>query len=608
MVKTPFKHSFATQMLRDSKFKLFADGKQILKYKLETYPRWKIEPIQTRIKIGRLLFEGDPTQTRSLMDYEDLLRYNVMVSRRKPTVQMFHGQKKEYFLTKRTSYKPDVGTIPEGHSIERKTASGEIRLVGKNSTGRWFNASPRRNRGTYYEGKSIFDNTQYNHRATMKRYLRLPDEDRFSEPIEEIVLGISEDGRLICLQEERENPTTGFLGKKRHGKSLCKHRKQDNQYWKWGKKIIELNDISMETDSYCQTWKPIKKFSNLDLIYEHSLPLPIVYLHPTTRTLKYLIAPQETGFQTYISFKDFILDFNNVLKGKEDWVFKNAGVYFRNLLYDSEGNLNKDGLAFCKNYKQIEAVVLNNLIQKGDTEQDKQRKIPEGVIPKVLNVLKDIDNAKILDISNGKRAKWTVQFPDGHKEQHYPWTACLIADLVPVVVTDNIKNSHPDIHPQSSNFILNDLFRNQSENPYFRDNNIELFISFDEILSLVHSPVAVDTFKMVIRESGHKRIGFDYCTQSWGEIPEFIQSQTDYIIAFQQKRSWAKEICGDFGALKHKEKEMVNLQKGEFIIFSSNPIILIDEYGKKESIAGEAIKGTIFPSLSAHKAPKAMGA
>ena len=53
---------------------------------------------------------------------------------------------------------------------------------------------------------------------------------------------------------------------------------------------------------------------------------------------------------------------------------------------------------------------------------------------------------------------------------------------------------------------------------------------------------------------------------------------------------------------------MVNLNKGDFIIFSKNPIILIDEYGKREEVEGDAIKGTIFPSLSAHKAPKDIGA
>ena len=68
------------------------------------------------------------------------------------------------------------------------------------------------------------------------------------------------------------------------------------------------------------------------------------------------------------------------------------------------------------------------------------------------------------------------------------------------------------------------------------------------------------------------------------------------------------EIVADFDALKHREKDLINLKKGEFIIFSSNPIILYDEFGKREEVEDEAIKATIFPSLSAHKTPKQVGA
>ena len=67
-----------------------------------------------------------------------------------------------------------------------------------------------------------------------------------------------------------------------------------------------------------------------------------------------------------------------------------------------------------------------------------------------------------------------MEYPDGHKEQHYPWTACLIADLVPDIITHDIKNHHPQNHPQYSNFILNDLFRNQNDNDYFYKNKNQI--------------------------------------------------------------------------------------------------------------------------------------
>lgn len=609
MAREVSKHSFATQRLLENRFRIICDGKQILKYRFKKYPMWEIPEVKTRIKIGQPLFRGDINRTHTIKDYEDLMHYQVMISKRKPKIYLFKGQKKEYYLTKLSSLKPNIGEIPQDYAVEVNPQTKEFRLNNyvRNFSTEWFNPFPKKY-NQYYESKSLFDNTQFNYRNAMKGYYPMKSEEKFSEPIGEIVLGISDDGKLICIQEERENPTIGILGKKRFGKSLIKHRLLDCIYHKWNKKIVELNDVMLETDSYSTTWKPLTKFSNIELINEPSVPLPMVYLHPNTRTLKELVAEKEVGFRTYISFKDFILGHKEILKGRPDLVFNKSGVYFQNLLYDKNGKLDKDGLAFCENYSQQEAVVLKKMAVKGESDEEKQRKIPEGVIPKILEVLKYIDNMKILDTSNNVRAKWTVEFRDGHKEQHYPWTACIIADLVPSIVTHNIKNKHPDIHPQYSNFILKDLFNNQNDNSYFKKNNIELFISLDEILSLVNSPVAVETFDMVIRESGHTRIGFNYCTQSWGELPEFIQSQTDYIISFNQKASWAKEICEDFKALKHRKDELVNLKKGEFIILSSNPVVLYDEYGKRSEVEDEAIKGTIFPSLSAHKAPKVIGA
>ena len=613
-MRTKHRYSFATQRLLDKNgeplFKIFKDGKRILKYKLPRFPYWDIKPVDTRIRIGQPLFKGEITKTKTIDNYDDLLHYGIMISKRSPRYQRFFGQKIEYYLTKRSTLKPDIGDIPEGHSIEINPQTREFRLVNniRGFASEWFNPFPRK-QGQYYGSKSVFDSTAFDYRDTMKKYLNITEEERYSDYIEEIVLGISDDGRLICIREEKENPTIGIVGHKRFGKSLIAHRIMDNVYWKWHKKIIQLNDILKETDSYCQTWNPITKFSNIQLINEHSIPLPMVYLHPKTQTLRNLIAPEETGFETYISYQDFILNYNDILKGRDDLTLVKSGIYFRNLLYDKNGKIDPEGLYYAKNYAEQEAIILKKMFRKGeDLDEEKQRKIPEGVVPKILEVLKYMDNAKILDISNDAKAKWNVQFPDGHKEQYYAWTACIIADLVPSIVTDNLSTSHSEFHPQISNFILKDLFKNQTENPYFDENKIELFMFFDEILSLVNSLIAVETFKRIIRESGHKLIAFTYCTQSWKEIPEFIRSQTDYIIAFNQTKNWSKSICEDFSALKHKEKEMVNLNKGEFIIFSKNPIILIDEYGKKDEVEGEAIKGTIFPSLSAHKAPKSIGA
>ncbi len=608
------KHSYATQRLKENKFKIYANSRRILQYPFKEDGHWDVPKVETRIQIGLPFLVGNIHKTRVITDYEDLMRSGMMISKRSPRLQRFPGQKREYFITKLSQFNPNVpniGLIPDNHYIERNPRTNEFKLVGDNSDGVWYNHHPRIHRD-FQTRRSPFDQRgREGYFDAIKKYLPMQEEEiTYSDIIPEIVLGITEDGKIVCIQEEKENPTIGIPGKKRHCKSIIKHKILDGTYHKWKKKCVELNDVMMETDSYCQTWKPIKIWSNLDLINEVSIPLPMVYLHPKTRTLKNMIAKDETGFEVYWDYCEFIQDLNNIMKGKEEWNLKGSAKYLRNLLFDSEGEFAKDGLYYCKSYKEQEAVVYKKLYESKEDDRIKksQSKIPEAVAPTILNLLKDVDNAKILDISNNTKAKWTVEYPDGHKEKHYPWTACIIADLVPSIVTHNLKNYHRDFHPQYANFILNDLFRNQNDNELFIKNKTELFIFFDEILSLVHSKEAVDTMEMVVRESGHSRIGFTFCTQFWDKVPEFIRSQTDYVISFNQTKSQAKAIAEDFGEMRYKQKELVNLQKGEFMIFSSNPIILYDEYGKREEKRDVAIKATVFPPLSAHKAPKSVGA
>ena len=609
MPVSKFKHSFATQRLKENGFKIFHKGNQILKYPfpMDAPPHWKLPKLETKLQLGVNLSPYIPTK-RSYITYDDVLRIGFMISRRKPTVQLKFGQKVEYFLTKKSIRLKDVGEIPKFHKVERNPRTNEYRLIGANSLGKWVSLNIHK-KGKFYPRISPFGNAGYDVRKEAKKYMPtgfFDEKPDYSKIIDEIVVLITEDGKLACIREERENPIIGIIGRRGEGKSIIRHRFMDNIHHKWNKKCIELNDSMLETDSYCQLWipkPPTSIFHNLDLINEKTMPLPMVYLHPKTRSLTHILSKGETGFEIYLDWMDFILDFNNILKGKEDWQFKNSGVYFRNFLYDSKGNIAKDGLYYGKNYEQWERIINTKIKQQ---EESEGTKFPGLTKTRILNVLKDIDNAKILDVSNKTKAKWTVEFPNGEKKDYYPWTASIIADLVPSIVTHNISTSHPEFHPQYANFIMRDLFNNQNGDEYFLKNKLELFMFFDEILGLVDSPVAVKTFEDIIRMSRHSRIGFTYCSQYWDKIPEFITSQTDYVISFHQQKNQASKIVKSYDALKHKEKDLINLKKGECMIFSSNPIILIDEYGKKETVRDMVIKGTIFPSLSAHKSPKKM--
>ena len=56
-------------------------------------------------------------------------------------------------------------------------------------------------------------------------------------------------------------------------------------------------------------------------------------------------------------------------------------------MFDLNGKLDKKGLYYCKNYEDMKNVI--------DTKFDaSETKIPDGVAPRIKNVLKNLDNSK----------------------------------------------------------------------------------------------------------------------------------------------------------------------------------------------------------------------
>lgn len=612
MVITPYKYSYATQKLLEKNIAMFLGEKRILVYPFnEKY--WDYPPLENKLISGQSLISSGQ-KYKKIDTYDDLLSLGFQITIAKASGKFFKGQKVQYLLKKRRSFIYDLGRIPTNHNVEYDISNKRIRLVGKNSDGKWVYLEISIQKKEY---KTKFNPFDYNKPINkydnfLKNYSpHAIEEESIEMTIDEIPVMLAENNKLVCLPEQRDTSIIGITGERRTGKTILLHGLNDRIVNKWHKKAILANDIQGETGTWCLAWneqQPIKKLVSLNTLGEVSQPLPMVYLYQKTSDFKPLI--NEVSFELSLPFKENMVDYENFLHGKPEWQFEKSGTYFRNLILDDDGSIKKRGLCDCKSNEDIKNLVYKQ--EEKEVSEEIQGRIftrkyigytidNEKVRYKIWNVMKDITNTQIFDITNNIPSKWTIELPDG-KHNYYPWLACIIADLEPSLVTTHLRSKH--YFPQWFNFVMNSIFEFQKEDQLSIKNKYELYIFIPELQGITGDDKVKQTLNKIVNESGMARIGFVYDTQNVERIPEDIKLNTNYLFSFHQKKQQAGVIAKDFDLLNYKEKEIIKLNKFECIAIGN--FVTYDIDGKKEIISDEPIKGIILPPVSMHQAPKSM--
>lgn len=584
MTTFPYQHSFASQRLAENGIKIFQGRKRIL-----LPPPQKIFEgiLKTEITVGAKLTSKETSI--KVLDYPDVIRMGFIVAERKARVKRFRGQKVEYYLAMAT-YANDYGCIPLDHRVEFDDINKKIRLLGANTDGRWIFL----NVPVKEQIKALPD------RGFYEEYLKsiMPEMEREEEEIKievpEIAVIIANDGRLICLRENQDNIILCLAGSKRKGKTLLKGRIMGQVYHKWRKPTINLNDPQQESASYCLTWGDYKwnELIKLKSIGEISVPMPMVYLHPKTSTLNQYVHKDEVGFEISLPFKECMINYDNMFKGTQKELGK-SGEYLKKLIFDEKGNVRKDGMISKTTFQQQSDWIDKNIMDKMDLTREKLK-----------TIFRDFSSQQIFDNMNGVPAKWKVVFPDGNEYEVYPWTACIMADLAPSVITSDLRNKSE--FPQWIRFILQDIFQNQTANDYFKKNKIETFLQIDEAQRLFEIPIIHDSINAIARESGMSRISMQYVLQNITKVPEDLALVTDYVIAFNCNEEQATKLAKNFDMVSYHKKELTKLKPFHATLFPKIDYVWYDVYGNK-GVSDEPVTGEIIPPNARHMPPKTMG-
>lgn len=618
----PRSHSFANEWLLNNCFtpptlfyEVYQGDTKILNYDIHLLkkPLYNIVPgpfgriVDTFMMVGVDLYKKK--MINEVSDYNRLLDLGFAIASAKPKTPWFSGQKRMYIIIpKQMTNIQIMDRIPQDHKVFWDVYNRRLILQGQNAgpppdyVGQWVEME-RQRKVMVQKKRTVADyikNPFKTEREHIQSIMPHSPEELPKIPIDEIAMMIDEKGQIICLPKSRDEPTIGIVGQKGKGKSLCLHRLADMAYWKGRRKIAILNDDRSECDTWCKPWDadPIhKKFGlgiarELAMLGERPLPLPAVYVHAMNNSLRHITHEHECGITMSFPFEDLVNNYEYYMEGHKGWELDNSLVYFKNI---------KDSILLCKNLQEIEQTI-NELIDKG----------LQSTKVKLIGMMRNMFTENMLDMSNGipPKLRLKIREIDSRKTlseiEYLPFITLMLADLVPILETASLKNK--GYYPQYFRFVAGDIFKKQTEDPYFIKNKIRIWEFCDEIQNIDsnrHKTVASDVLIKTVTEGRPNRTGFVWASQNPEKLSTQITTNTQYlfVLGFANKDQ-ASSISKNFNLLTGREKDILSLGKREAIACTTDQFVVYDRDGNRRlSNPNESFRGILLPPLSEHKPP-----
>jgi len=598
-------YGYANQVLDERSIKLFQGDKRIL----EQRHKFRFDNLKRpNTKIFTTKLAAYPERDLMQVGYSELLDYGFKIAMKyKPYIGVDQRINVEYYLIKVSSQATDYGGIPPDHKITFDRNDAAIRIEGPNVPGfigQWHSirsyyltekiqSAPRALSGVVAESDAIMSQLSGTLQRTQELALDIP----------EIPVMITSTGDLICIPKENDPPTIACVGRRGEGKSFLLHRLLDMFHWRWGTSNIIMNDITGETARWSKPWQKgttfaAKAMNDLSMYDEHTLPLPIVYLHPERSPKipeKEMYHPYKSGVKISLPFKEVIKDFDTTLRGHKNWELGKSGRWFRNIVRKFPDEM------IIGDFEVFIQQVKDALNQMRTENED----VPDGVQAKIISILRDFYNANFLDVSNGLASTWKVD-SDLEKWESYPWLVLMKYKLIPSLLTLYIRNK--EWFPQYFRFINDTIMDNQTQSPLFKETVIMEFI--DELTGITSRDVvnaASETIERTFAEGRNMRIGAVYATQNYEKVPAKVSTNTHYAFVFRQAKEGIEALRKDFPEIQSSgrggwKSEIMRLKRFECVALTTKEFVRYKETGEAERSTGP-FKGTILPPLSGHKSP-----
>lgn len=425
----------------------------------------------------------------------------------------------------------------------------------------------------------------------------LRKEDRYSRIyLKHIPIMITEKGKVLCIPMTDETSHIGLVAQTGKGKGIGGNSLLGMHYWFAKMPCLILNDFQQETfEMSLPSSNNVFNF-NLKHVGLNPMPLPIVYVYPSSRDLT--IKPIEELFPHI----KMCLPTRVVIKNIENFYkMDKSGKYVTGYI---------DRFLDCETLQDIDNTIDSILVE---AFPDAKGKKFEEMKFKIRTIFKNIFDEQISDTAAPADAYSYLTISKKGSKDYTNLTvqALLACNVIPSIQTSDIKNER--WFSAYMAFIVNSLYWDKYNDELLKNKNICMYVP--EIDKMYKTDMGLDKGALIAKElclvgTNGRRAGMRmiWDCQKYDAVKDAIKNNTKYL--FVGRLNDEEEVRGikkDFNVSKEVQNWILSLnteqKKGvfEFVALTTDKFVLYNPRDGKVTITTEPQRGRLITPLAQHK-------
>jgi len=603
------KYEFALHWLDYRGVRIYNKGKQIFLY--DGKSPYEINPegmLNTRIKIGEELGDEDDKEEYTTMSYLDFekLGYAIFADH---NLNIFwkKAQRVAYRIVKKT--RNTIGLSYESfHSgttklrIEHDASNRRVRLVGENAladphlradagVGPWIVYDEDRPKEIMHRKDRTISKEES--RAMLHKRTSLYGNEPQYQEINEIPLIISDERYIVCMKRQDTCQRIIVVGKSRFGKSTFINAVAGRIFYMWQDRMGWLIDPmnQFQDISAPQDYLEFNKVNSW--INNYPTPVPALHLHMGCSEMVQ-VKHNKISLTLAMNIVELLRKYKLYSHGIDDWTIKGSTRYLYKYINDIKGATN--GREFYD--------IMSEIIPGFDKDNNMQSMVNKWSTS-FDSICKEKFTSNMYKNDATAADELTAVFRDGTTMKGHPFIVLAEAGAIPII---NISTSR--YKKWIRNYIADVLNKIMVHQMTMGDKKHRIYIIADELNVIVeratYNDYASQNMEELYRQGAFNHVGFLGNTQSLAKLnPEMCNNATHICCVYMEDPKDRKRVRETFGLGKEIDEVMRKLQKQEMMIFSKEPMVIYDRWGRRKEVTDKIWwKGRIIPPINYHQVPK----
>src|SRR3990167_8351075 len=588
---------FALQWLDYLGSKIYNNGKRIFEYSGD--PHYEISKLKSYLQIGKELIKKDTTDF-SVMPYSELESMGWVVVAGND--YFWRDNQRCYYAIKRKSknrISVKESIFNTKLTIQHDPVNRRVRLVGEDvladeklrndsSIGPWI---------VYDEDKPVINQmnsimSKEEYRAKIKKWVYGKEDNipRY-QMIKELPVLLSDEGYVVCIQKQITCQRMIVVGESGQGKSVFTNAVGGRIFYTWEDRVAWLIDpLNQFNDiSFPQAYEMFNRTNRI--ISNEPKPIPAIQLYLACKN-RIDIRHENISLKVTLDFVEFLRKYKFYVFGMKDLDVGDTIRYLMDFIDDIKDATTKE---------DIKDVMFEKI---PNAHKDKGM---QAMIYKWVNsfetIFKEKFTSNMYAYDEKAAHELKVVLRDGTVKKGHPFIMCYEAGAVPVLNISDARRQR-----WLRNYLADLMQKIVAHQISEGDNQKRVWIIADELNEIYEVGKKKDNafaaFEELYRQGRFNNIGFIGNTQSLDKLnPEMYKNATHICCVYMKDHKERKRVGDTYALDKEVYEKIESLKEREMMIFSKEPFVIYDRWGRRKISDRKWFKGKILPPINLHKIP-----